>query len=167
MRGGVFDTIVVVVLLVVLVVGFRCFAGNTKKPDYDFLKEHFLREGKLSTDHVYALVRAVKEIFKSEENVLHLDDPITGACVVLWLPIVHGTCDERHSRRSWMMMACVRCLCLSGCSVWGCAWTVLRPGEALRGWWIACLHKIPFPGRLRGSRVLFLRSGFHAFRNQG
>ncbi|VEU20197.1 DEKNAAC101050 [Brettanomyces naardenensis] len=46
-------------------------------PDYNFLAEHFKREGKLSTRQVRKIIKMATEIFASEPNLLQVPSPVT------------------------------------------------------------------------------------------
>jgi hypothetical protein len=47
------------------------------KPNLQFLKQHFYREGRLSEDQALWIIRKGTEILKSEPNLLEMDAPIT------------------------------------------------------------------------------------------
>ncbi|QPG74470.1 hypothetical protein FOA43_001800 [Brettanomyces nanus] len=46
-------------------------------PDYNYLKTHFKREGKLSKTQVMRIIGLATSIFKSEPNLLHVPPPVT------------------------------------------------------------------------------------------
>ncbi|CDK24228.1 unnamed protein product [Kuraishia capsulata CBS 1993] len=46
-------------------------------PDYHYLQEHFLKEGRLSEQQVLKILRMATKILSDEPNILHLDAPIT------------------------------------------------------------------------------------------
>jgi serine/threonine-protein phosphatase 2B catalytic subunit len=46
-------------------------------PDPDFLKQHFLREGTLTTEQAKAIFTKAMEVLKKESTVLDIDSPIT------------------------------------------------------------------------------------------
>ena len=47
-------------------------------PDIEFLKQHFIREGRLTEDQAAFILTKTAEVFKKEPNVLDVDAPITG-----------------------------------------------------------------------------------------
>lgn len=47
-------------------------------PDVDFLKQHFIREGKLTETQALAIIQRTTEILRKEATVLDIDAPITG-----------------------------------------------------------------------------------------
>ena len=48
------------------------------KPNIDFLKDHFIHEGRIKEEHALAIIEKATEIFKQEETLLEVDAPITG-----------------------------------------------------------------------------------------
>ena len=48
------------------------------KPDLVFLKNHFLREGRLSIDQALYIIKKATAILKSEPTLLDLESPLTG-----------------------------------------------------------------------------------------
>lgn len=51
------------------------------KPDAEFLKAHFMREGRLSEEQALFILTKGNELLKKEPNLLEIDAPITGECV--------------------------------------------------------------------------------------
>ena len=47
------------------------------KPNLQFLKQHFCREGRLTEEQALHIIHAGTEILKSEPNLLEMDAPIT------------------------------------------------------------------------------------------
>lgn len=47
------------------------------KPNIQFLKQHFYREGRLTEDQALWIIRRGTEILRSEPNLLEMDAPIT------------------------------------------------------------------------------------------
>jgi serine/threonine-protein phosphatase 2B catalytic subunit len=47
------------------------------KPNLQFLKQHFYREGRLTEDQALWIIQAGTQILKSEPNLLEMDAPIT------------------------------------------------------------------------------------------
>ncbi|KAL2824013.1 Metallo-dependent phosphatase-like protein [Aspergillus cavernicola] len=50
---------------------------DQSKPNLQFLKQHFYREGRLSEDQALWIIQAGNQILKSEPNLLEMDAPIT------------------------------------------------------------------------------------------
>ncbi|KAI8930101.1 Metallo-dependent phosphatase-like protein [Entophlyctis helioformis] len=50
---------------------------DNSKPDMDFLKSHFIREGRLTNDQALLIIKKATDILKKEGNVLDLDAPLT------------------------------------------------------------------------------------------
>ncbi|KAL2916872.1 3',5'-cyclic-nucleotide phosphodiesterase (PDEase) (3':5'-CNP) [Polyrhizophydium stewartii] len=50
---------------------------DASKPDMDFLKAHFIREGRLTTEQALFIIKKATELLKKEPNVLDLDAPLT------------------------------------------------------------------------------------------
>ena len=48
------------------------------KPELEFLKNHFLREGRLTDEQAMLIVQKGTEILKKEPNMLDIEAPITG-----------------------------------------------------------------------------------------
>ncbi len=48
------------------------------KPNAEFLREHFLREGRLTDDQAVAILRQCTDMLSSEPNVLKVKSPVTG-----------------------------------------------------------------------------------------
>ena len=48
------------------------------KPDLEFLKNHFLREGRLSIDQALYIMKKATAVLKAEETLLELESPLTG-----------------------------------------------------------------------------------------
>lgn len=49
------------------------------KPDLDFLKQHFFREGRLTETQCLYVIEKGTELLRKESNVLEVDAPITVA----------------------------------------------------------------------------------------
>ncbi|WBW70873.1 serine/threonine protein phosphatase PP2B (calcineurin A) catalytic subunit Ppb1 [Schizosaccharomyces osmophilus] len=47
------------------------------KPDLHFLRNHFIREGRLSEEQCLYIIKHATEILRSEENLIEVDAPIT------------------------------------------------------------------------------------------
>lgn len=51
---------------------------DSTKPDLDFLKKHFILEGRLTEEQALQIIRKGTEILKKEPTLLDVDAPITG-----------------------------------------------------------------------------------------
>lgn len=51
---------------------------DPEKPDIAFLKNHFIREGRISEEQALYIISKGTEILKQESNLLEVDAPITG-----------------------------------------------------------------------------------------
>jgi serine/threonine-protein phosphatase 2B catalytic subunit len=51
---------------------------DPSKPNINFLKNHFYREGRLTEEQALYIIKAGTEILRREPNVLEVDAPITG-----------------------------------------------------------------------------------------
>jgi serine/threonine-protein phosphatase 2B catalytic subunit len=49
-----------------------------RKPNADFLREHFIREGRLSENQALTLLRQATDLLTTEPNVLKVKSPVTG-----------------------------------------------------------------------------------------
>lgn len=49
-----------------------------RRPSHEFIREHFLREGRLRQDHVMTILRQATDLLSSEANVLKVKSPVTG-----------------------------------------------------------------------------------------
>lgn len=50
---------------------------DRSKPNLQFLKQHFYREGRVTEEQALWIIRAGTEILRSEPNLLEMDAPIT------------------------------------------------------------------------------------------
>jgi serine/threonine-protein phosphatase 2B catalytic subunit len=50
---------------------------NRTKPNLQFLKQHFCREGRLTEEQALWIIKAGTDILKQEPNLLEMDAPIT------------------------------------------------------------------------------------------
>jgi len=50
-----------------------------RKPNADFLRDHLLREGRLTEEQALTIVRMATAVLSSEPNVLKVRSPVTGA----------------------------------------------------------------------------------------
>jgi serine/threonine-protein phosphatase 2B catalytic subunit len=53
-----------------------------RRPNPDFIREHFLREGRLNEEHALAILRRATDVLSNEPNVLRIKSPVTGASIV-------------------------------------------------------------------------------------
>ena len=51
---------------------------DPSKPDIEFLKAHFIREGRLTNEQALFIIKSGTELLKKEPNVLDLEAPLTG-----------------------------------------------------------------------------------------
>ncbi len=59
-----------------------------RKPNAEFLREHFLREGRLTEVQALAILRQSTDVLSAEPNVLKVKSPVTGMsllCSMYWL----------------------------------------------------------------------------------
>ena len=59
-----------------------------RKPNAEFLREHFLREGRVTEVQALAILRQCTDVFTAEPNVLKVKSPVTGMsslCSMYWL----------------------------------------------------------------------------------
>jgi serine/threonine-protein phosphatase 2B catalytic subunit len=49
-----------------------------RKPNAEFLREHFLREGRLTEDQALTILRLSTDLLSSEPNMLKVKSPVTG-----------------------------------------------------------------------------------------
>jgi serine/threonine-protein phosphatase 2B catalytic subunit len=49
-----------------------------RKPNADVLREHFIREGRLTEVQALALLRQATDLLTTEPNVLKVKSPVTG-----------------------------------------------------------------------------------------
>jgi serine/threonine-protein phosphatase 2B catalytic subunit len=47
-------------------------------PDLDFLKQHFLKEGRLTETQAAYILSKASELLRKEPNILEIDSPLTG-----------------------------------------------------------------------------------------
>lgn len=52
------------------------------KPDLHFLRNHFIREGRLSEEQTLYIIKKATEILKSEDNLIEVDAPVTGMLII-------------------------------------------------------------------------------------
>jgi len=53
------------------------------KPDVNFLKNHFYREGRVSEEQALYILEKATDILKQESNLISVDAPVTGEPHVL------------------------------------------------------------------------------------
>ena len=49
------------------------------KPDVEFLKDHFFREGRIKEEHALYIIDKATQLLRAEPNVLTVDAPVTSA----------------------------------------------------------------------------------------
>lgn len=52
-------------------------SSDPSKPDIQFLKQHFIREGRLTEEQALWILKKGTEVLKAEPNLLEMDAPIT------------------------------------------------------------------------------------------
>jgi len=67
------------------------------KPDVEFLKDHFFREGRIKEEHALYIIDKATQLLRAEPNVLTVDAPVTGALAIASLSV---------------------CLLIDSCSLW-------------------------------------------------
>ena len=58
------------------------------KPDVEFLRNHFFREGRIKEEHALYIIDKATQLLRAEPNVLTVDDPVTGAPSIVSLSMV-------------------------------------------------------------------------------
>ena len=48
------------------------------KPDVEFLKGHFFRQGRIKEEHALYIIDKATQLLRAEPNVLTVDAPVTG-----------------------------------------------------------------------------------------
>jgi len=57
------------------------------KPNIQFLKDHFYREGRIKEEHALYTIYKAKKLLRAEPNVLIVDGPATGAPAIASLSV--------------------------------------------------------------------------------
>jgi len=57
------------------------------KPDVEFLKDHFFREGRIKEEHALYIIHRATQLLRAEPNVLTVDGPLTGAPAIASLSV--------------------------------------------------------------------------------
>ena len=63
---------------------FTYDAAEEKKPNHEFLKSHFYREGRLTEDQALYILEHATRIFSTEANMVPVKSPVTSAYVVVY-----------------------------------------------------------------------------------
>ena len=63
------------------------FSTEEGKPDVEFLKDHFSREGRIKEEHALYIIDKATQLLRAEPNVLTVDAPVTGAPAVTSLSV--------------------------------------------------------------------------------
>jgi serine/threonine-protein phosphatase 2B catalytic subunit len=58
------------------------------KPDVEFLKDHFYRQGRIKEEHALYIIEKATQLLRAEPNVLTVDIPSTGAPAIASLVCV-------------------------------------------------------------------------------
>jgi len=56
---------------------------DPSKPDVNFLKNHFYREGRVSEEQALYILEKATDLLKQEPNLVSVDAPVTGGSHVL------------------------------------------------------------------------------------
>ena len=59
------------------------FSKTEGKPDVEFLKDHFCREGRIKEEHALYIILKATQLLRTEPNVLTVDAPVTGAPAII------------------------------------------------------------------------------------
>lgn len=68
-------------------------ASSARRPSSDFLRHHFLREGRLAEDQALFILDEAKRVLSQEPNLLTVQGPITSECLLAFrrcLAIMRG-----------------------------------------------------------------------------
>ena len=57
------------------------------KPDVEFLKDHFFREGRIKEEHALYIIDKATQLLRAEPNVLTVDTPVTGSPAIASLSV--------------------------------------------------------------------------------
>jgi len=57
------------------------------KPDVEFLKGHFYRQGRIKEEHALYIIDKATQLLRAEPNVLTVDAPVTGASAIASLSV--------------------------------------------------------------------------------
>lgn len=55
----------------------KLFEHGQSIPNVSFLREHFLREGRLTEDQALMIIQRTTEVFEAEPNLVHVKSPVT------------------------------------------------------------------------------------------
>ena len=58
---------------------FTYDAAGEKKPNHEFLKSHFFREGRLTEDQALYILEHATKVFSAEANMVPVKSPVTSA----------------------------------------------------------------------------------------
>jgi len=72
------------------------------KPDVEFLKDHFFRQGRIKEEHALYIIDKATQLLRAEPNVLTVDGPVTGAPAIASLSVCFliDSCSLRLHQRS-------------------------------------------------------------------
>ena len=72
------------------------------KPDVEFLKNHFYRQGRIKEEHALYIIDKATELLQVEPNVLTVDAPVTGAPTIACFSVCFliDSCSLRQHQRS-------------------------------------------------------------------
>ncbi|KAJ3345138.1 3',5'-cyclic-nucleotide phosphodiesterase (PDEase) (3':5'-CNP) [Entophlyctis luteolus] len=74
--------------------------ADPTKPDLDFLKNHFTREGRIKLDHAMYVIKKGTELLRVEPNLLDVAAPITGGLntLPLFAQLFVSVCGDIHGQ---------------------------------------------------------------------
>ena len=58
------------------------------KPDVEFLKNHFYRQGRIKEEHALYIIDKATQLLCTEPNVLAVDAPVTGSFAIASLSLL-------------------------------------------------------------------------------
>ena len=72
------------------------------RPDVEFLKEHFYRQGRIKEEHALYIINKATQLLCAEPNILTVNGPVTGAPAVASLSVclLIDSCSLRLYPRS-------------------------------------------------------------------
>ena len=92
------------------------------KPDVNFLKNHFYREGRVSEEQALYILEKATDLLKQEPNLISVDAPVTG--------------ESRVSLGQYTYLT----PCHSGLSLWRYPWSICESLPTLSTHWTHILN---------------------------
>ena len=56
--------------------------GSQRRVDHDYLKNHFIREGRLKEQHALYIIEQATNVLSRERNLVNITSPVTSECPV-------------------------------------------------------------------------------------